>query len=42
MPSRPVTRWMDLVSSILFSESSLPRRLSRALLCCHRVLGIWG
>lgn len=36
MPSRPATRWMDLVSSILFSGSSLPRRLSRMFLSCHR------
>lgn len=29
--SRPATRWTDMVSSILFSGSSLPRRLSRLL-----------
>lgn len=30
-PSRRATRWTDLVSSISFSASSLPRRLSRLL-----------
>lgn len=41
-PSRLATRWTDMVSSISFCESSLPRRPSRIFLCCHMVLGIWG
>lgn len=38
MPSRLARRWMDSVSSILFSGWSLPKRLSKPFRTGHRIV----